>query len=283
MADTISFAPSRRLLLQVIGFGAAGFAVGCSPDIRAADAGAANAVKTALGPFVKIGSDNTVTVILKHIEFGQGVSTGLSTIVAEELDADWSQMRFEHSPANDALYGNIALGGMMGTGGSTAVFNSWEQLRRAGAGARAMLVQAAATKWKVDPSTVSVAGGQVTSGNKKASFGELAEAAAAVTPPDPASLKLKDPSQFKLIGKDKDPSSAYGRLDSVDKVYARAQYALDYHPEGMLTAVLARSPKFGGKVASVDDAAAKAVPGVTDVVQISNGVAVVATNFWAAK
>ncbi|MDP3736174.1 MAG: molybdopterin-dependent oxidoreductase, partial [Hyphomonadaceae bacterium] len=158
-----SFSPSRRLVLQVIGFGTAGFAVGCSP---VASTPAGPVVNTALGPFVRIGSDNTVTVILKHLEMGQGVSTGLTTIVAEELDAAWSQLRFEHSPADNALYGNTAFGGMMGTGGSTAVFNSWDQLRKAGAGARAMLVQAAAAKWKVDPASVTVADGVVSSGNK---------------------------------------------------------------------------------------------------------------------
>ncbi len=276
-----TFIPSRRLVLQVVGFGAAGFAVGCSPAVNTAASGPVT--KSALGPFVKVGSDNTVTVILKHIEFGQGVSTGLTTIVAEEIDAAWSQLRFEHSPADNALYGNTAFGGMMGTGGSTAVFNSWDQLRRAGAAARAMLVSAAATKWKVDPSAVTVADGVVSSGNRKATFGELAADAAAITPPEAEGLKLKDPAAYRFIGRDREPAKAYGRLDSADKVNGKAQYALDYHPEGTLTALLARSPKFGGKVASVDDAAAKAVAGVTDVVQISNGVAVVATNFWAAK
>ncbi|MDP3736196.1 MAG: xanthine dehydrogenase family protein molybdopterin-binding subunit, partial [Hyphomonadaceae bacterium] len=163
------------------------------------------------------------------------------------------------------------------------VFNSWDQLRKAGAGARAMLVQAAAAKWKVDPASVTVADGVVSSGNKKASFGELAAEAAAIAPPGEESLKLKDPASFRFIGKDRQPDAAFGRLDTAGKINGGAQYALDYHPEGALTALLARSPKFGGKVASVDDAAAKMVPGVTDVVQIGNGVAVVATNFWAAK
>ena len=282
MADTASFIPSRRLVLQVIGFGAAGFAVGCSPGGGAATSGPAT--QNVLGPFVKVGSDNTVTVLLKHIEFGQGVSTGLTTIVAEEIDADWQQMRFEHAPADLAKYGNIAFGGLVqGTGGSTAIFNSWDQLRKAGAAARAMLVSAAAAKWKVDPSTVQVANGVVSSGGKKAKFGELAADAAKIAPPDVESLKLKDPSAFRFIGKDRDAAAAYGRLDTMGKVYAKAEYALDYHPEGTLTALIARCPQFGGKVSAVDDAAAKAVPGVTDVVQISNGVAVVATNFWAAK
>ena len=281
MADTATFSPSRRFVLGVVGFGAAGFAVGC--DLRAADAASGPVTQTALGPYVRIGSDNTVTVYLRHIEFGQGVSTGLTTIVAEEIDADWKQMRFEHSPANNALYGNPAFGGMMGTGGSTAIFSSFEQLRAAGASAREMLRQAAATKWKVDPSTVVVAKGEVQSGNNKATFGELAAEAAAITPPDAATLKYKDPSAYAFIGKERDVAAGFGRLDTQDKVHAKAQYALDYHPEGTLTALLARSPKFGGKVASFDATDAKAVAGVTDVVQISNGIAVLATNFWAAK
>lgn len=280
MADIASFSPSRRFVLGVMGLGAAGFAVGC--DVRSADA-AATGDKIALGDYVRVGTDNTVTVYLRHIEFGQGVSTGLTTIVAEEIDADWKQMRFEHSPADNAKYGNPAFGGMMGTGGSTAIFSSWAQLRAAGASAREMLRQAAAAKWGVDASTVTIAKGEVSSGNNKATFGELAADAAKIKPPAADALKYKDPANYAFIGKERDADSAFGRLDTADKVHATAQYALDYHPEGVLTAVLARSPKFGGKVGSVDDAAAKAVAGVTDVVQISNGVAVVATNFWAAK
>ena len=281
MADTVTFSPSRRFVLGVVGFGAAGFAVGC--DMRGADAAAGPVGQNMLGPYVRVGSDNTVTVFLRHLEMGQGVSTGLTTIVAEEIDADWSQMRFEHSPANDALYGNPAFGGMMGTGGSTAIFSSWEQLRAAGASAREMLRQAAAKKWSVDASTVTVAKGEVTSGNNKATFGELAAEASALTPPDPKSLKYKEASAYEFIGKERDPAKSLGRLDTPGKVHATAQYALDYHPEGTLTAVIARSPKFGGKVASFDDTGAKAVAGVTDVVQVPNGVAVVATNFWAAR
>jgi len=281
MADTATFSPSRRLVLTVMGLGAAGFAVGCSVGNTAAAAGPAT--QTALGDYVRIGSDNTITVYLRHIEFGQGVSTGLTTIVAEEIDADWSQMRFEHSPADDAKYGNPAFGGMMGTGGSTAIFSSWAQLRAAGASAREMLRQAAAAKFGVDASGVLLVKGKAEAGGKTATYGELAAEAAKITPPDAATLQYKDASAYEFIGKERDASKGFGRLDSADKVNARAQYALDYHPEGTLTALLARSPKFGGKVASVDDMAAKAIKGVTDVVQISNGVAVVASDFWAAK
>lgn len=281
MADTATFSPSRRLVLTVMGLGAAGFAVGCSVGNTAAAAGPVT--QTALGDYVRIGSDNTITVYLRHIEFGQGVSTGLTTIVAEEIDADWSQMRFEHSPADDAKYGNPVFGGVMGTGGSTAIFSSWEQLRAAGASAREMLRQAAAKKFGVDASEVLLVKGKAEAAGKSATYGELAADAAAISPPDPKSLTYKDASAYEFIGKERDPSKSFGRLDSADKVHAKAQYALDYHPEGTLVALLQRSPKFGGKVASFDDAAARAVKGVTDVIQISNGVAIVATDFWAAK
>jgi isoquinoline 1-oxidoreductase beta subunit len=279
MADTTSFSPSRRLVLQVIGLGAAGFAVGCSPTGGAASG---PVTMTSLGDYVRIGSDNTVTVYLRHIEFGQGVATGLTTIVAEEIDADWKQLRYEHSPADNAKYGNPAFGGMMGTGGSTAIFSSWDQLRAAGASARAMLVQAAAAKWKVDPASVQVAKGVVSSGSNKATFGELAAEAAKITPPDAKTLKYKDPAAYQYIGKERSADQSH-RLDSAEKVAGKAQYAMDYHPEGTLVALVARSPQFGGKPSGVDDARAKAVKGVTDVITISNGVAVVATDFWAAK
>ena len=146
-----------------------------------------------------------------------------------------------------------------------------------------MLRQAAAAKFGVDASDVLLVKGKAEAGGKSATYGELAAEAAKITPPDAARLQYKDATAYEFIGKERDSSKGFGRLDSADKVSARAQYALDYHPEGTLTALLARSPKFGGKVASFDDTAAKAVKGVTDVVQISNGVAVVATDFWAAK
>ena len=281
MADTATFSPSRRFVLAALGIGTAGFAVGC--DLRAADAASGPVSLTSLGDYVRVGSDNTITVYLRHIEFGQGVSTGLTTIVAEEIDADWSQMRFEHSPADNAKYGNPAFGGMMGTGGSTAIFSSWQQLRAAGASAREMLRQAAAKKFGVDAAQVTLAKGKAEAGGKSATYGELAAEAGAITPPDPATLKYKDASAYEFIGKERDAAKSFGRLDTPDKVHAKAAYALDYRPEGTLTALVARSPKFGGKVGSVDDTAAKAVKGVTDVVQISNGVAVIATDFWAAK
>src|SRR6266702_4417243 len=149
--------------------------------------------------FVRIGADNTVTVIVKHLEMGQGTYTGLPTLVADELDADWSQIRVEGAPADASRYNNLFFGQMQGTGGSTALANSYEQMRKAGAAARAMLVAAAAEKWQVPASEIKVSRGVVSSKNRKATFGELA--ADAAKPPVPADVKLKDPEDFVLIGK----------------------------------------------------------------------------------
>jgi isoquinoline 1-oxidoreductase subunit beta len=232
-------------------------------------------------PFVRIDPDNTVTVICKHVEAGQGVWTGLPAVVAEELDASWSQMRAESSPAQVPTYGNFAFGpkgNVQGTGGSTSMANSWDQLRHAGAYARAMLVQAAANRWKVPPSQITVSDGVVAhSSGKQATFGELASAAGRL--PLPKEVKLKDPGQFKLIGGEK----RLPRLDSHSKSTGTQTFAIDVMLPDMMTAVVLRPPRFGAKVQSIDSAAAKAVPGVVDVVEIPRGVAVVGRDMWSAK
>lgn len=232
-------------------------------------------------PFVRIDPDNTVTVICKHVEAGQGVWTGLPAVVAEELDASWDQMRAESSPAKVPTYGNFAFGpkgNVQGTGGSTSMANSWDQLRHAGAYARAMLVQAAANRWKVPASEITVSDGVVAhSSGKKATFGELASAAGKL--PLPQTVKLKDPSQFKLIGREQ----KLPRLDSHSKSTGTQQFAIDVMLPDMMTAVVLRPPRFGAKVQSIDSAAAKAVPGVVDVVEIPRGVAVVGRDTWSAK
>src|SRR5882724_11950001 len=232
-------------------------------------------------PFVRIDPDNTVTVICKHVEAGQGVWTGLPAVVAEELDASWDQMRAESSPAKVPTYGNFAFGpkGMVqGTGGSTSMANSWDQLRHAGAYARAMLVQAAANRWKVPASQITVSDGVVShSSGKKATFGQLAAAAGKLSLP--TEIKLKDPSQFKLIGSEK----KLPRLDSHSKSNGTQQFAIDVMLPDMMTAVVLRPPRFGAKAQAIDSVAAKAIPGVVDIVQIPRGVAVVARDTWAAK
>jgi isoquinoline 1-oxidoreductase beta subunit len=246
-----------------------------------ATARAAGTASTFAMPFVHIAPDSAVTVICKQLEAGQGVWTGLPAIVAEELDASWSQMRVASAPAEVPLYGNLAFdpkGRMQGTGGSTSVANSWMQLRRAGATARAMLVQAAAARWGVPAAEIAVRDGVVShaASKRQASFGELAADASRV--PVPADVSLKDPAQFTLIGRGHLP-----RLDSRDKSTGKERYAIDVMLPGMMTAVVMRPPRFGAKVASFDASAAKKVPGVVDVVEIPRGVAVVGRDFWSAK
>jgi isoquinoline 1-oxidoreductase beta subunit len=267
---------SRRTLLK----GGAGLVLGAyvaRADKMFAQAAAKPQVNIAPNTFLIIKPDNTVTVLCKGIEFGQGPFTGMATLVAEELDADWAQMRADHAPSNPQLYKNLAFG-MQGTGGSTAIANSYIQMRQVGAAARQMLVAAAADAWQVPASEITVENGVIKhASGHEGSFGQFAEKAMAM--PVPTDPKLKDPSQFKLIGKE----GAVKRLDSADKTNGKAFYTLDINEPDMLTVVVARSPKFGGKVASFDATAAKAVAGVVDVKQVSNGVAVYAKGFWPAK
>jgi isoquinoline 1-oxidoreductase beta subunit len=243
---------------------------------------ARRALAAATGPFapnafLRVAADNTVRVIAKHLEMGQGSYTGLATILAEELDADWAQIRVESAPANAQLYNNLAFGAIQGTGGSNAIANSWMQLRQAGATARAMLVAAAATEWNVPAAEVSVDRGVIrhAASQRQASFGELAGKAAAQAAP--AKVALKDPKEFKLIGQ------KLPRVDVPAKSNGTAQFTLDVTFPGMLVAMLQRPPLFGATVKSFDAAPAKAVPGVVEVVQVPRGVAVVGKSFWAAK
>ncbi|NMG45302.1 molybdopterin-dependent oxidoreductase [Aromatoleum toluvorans] len=227
--------------------------------------------------FVRIGTDNRVTVIAKHLEMGQGTYTGLATLVAEELDADWAQVVVEGAPADAKRYNNLLWGPSQGTGGSTAIANSFDQLRQAGASARAMLMQAAAARWKVPAGEIRVKAGVVShaKSGRKASFGELAEAAA--TQPVPQEVRLKDPKDFVLIGRH------VPRKDSVAKTTGRAQFTQDVKLPGMLVAVVAHPPRFGATVRTVDEQAARAVPGVVRIVRIPRGVAVLAHDYWTAK
>jgi isoquinoline 1-oxidoreductase beta subunit len=227
--------------------------------------------------FVRIGTDDTVTVLVKHSEFGQGPLTGLATLVAEELDADWSKVRAEHAPADANLYKNLALGSQ-GTGGSTAIANSYEQMRKAGAAARAMLVEAAAQSWRVPAGEIGVERGVLrhAKSNRQARFGQFAEAAAKL--PVPEEPPLKDPAKFRLIGRE----GAVKKLDVPAKTNGTAQYTIDIREPGMLTVVVAHPRRFGSKVASVDATQALAIPGVVDVKQIPSGVAVYADSTWPA-
>jgi isoquinoline 1-oxidoreductase beta subunit len=227
--------------------------------------------------FLRIGSDNSVTVIAKHVELGQGAYTGIATVAAEELDADWQRVRVESAPADAKRYANLAFGTMQGTGGSSAMANSWMQLREAGAKARAVLVAAAAREWHVPAAELVVDKGVVLhpKTQRRATFGSLVPAARSLPIPD--KVTLKDPRDFKLIGQ-KVP-----RVDVPAKCDGTAQFTLDTVLPGMLVALLRRPPRFGATVQSFDGAAASAMPGVVKVVQVPRGVAVIATSFWAAK
>lgn len=270
---------SRRSLLK----GTGALVIGLSlPTAGRAQSGAAQVFRPggdavfAPNAFVRIAADDSVTVLIKHIEFGQGPFTGLATLVAEELDADWSQMRAEHAPSDPKLYANLAFG-MQGTGGSTAIANSYEQMRRAGATARAMLVQAAATAWKVPAGEISVEKGVLKhASGKQGRFGEFAEAAAKLQAP--AEVKLKNPAQFRLIGQE----GAVKRLDSAGKATGKTEFTIDIRTPEMLTVVVARPPRFGGKVAAFDASETRKVKGVVDVQQLGSGVAVYATGMWPA-
>ncbi len=227
--------------------------------------------------FLRIGADNSVTVIAKHVEMGQGAFTGIATIVAEELDADWTTIRVESAPADAKRYANLAFGTMQGTGGSSAMANSWNQLRDAGGKARAMLVTAAAQEWKVPVTELHVEKGVIhhAASKRQATFGSLVGKAAKLPVPD--TVTLKDPKDFELIG------HPLPRVDVPSKVDGTAQFTLDVAMPGLLVALLKRPPLFGGTVKSFDATAAMALPGVVKVVQVPAGVAVVARNFWAAK
>jgi len=225
--------------------------------------------------FLKIGADNSVTLISKHFEMGQGVTTGMATLVAEELGADWSTVRFEFAPNNPKLYNNLAFGPIMATGGTTSMAESWEQMRKVRAAARMMFVAAAAAKWNVPGAEIKVENGVINhAGGRHATFGELV--AEAMRVPVPGSVTLKQPKDWKLIG------TRVPRLDSVQKTTGAGVFAFDVRRPGTLTAIVKRSDLFGAKVASFDATEAKKVDGVVDVVQISSGVAVVGIDTWPA-
>lgn len=271
--------PSRRQFLKASAAAGAGLVIGFTFASGHKLARAATPAEGGFAPnaFVRIAPDNTVTVLIKHIEFGQGTFTGLTTLVAEELDADWSQMRAEHAPADATRYNNLSWGPVQGTGGSSSIANSYDQLRRAGALARALLVQAAAKAWGVPAGEISVAHGVVmhSASGRQLRFGDLADRAAALEPP--AEVMLKDPKNFTLIGQ------TAPRLDSRAKTRGEAEYTIDKTLPGLLTAVIARPPAFGAQLAAFDDSAARAVKGVVDVVRVPQGVAVLGQGFWAAK
>ncbi len=265
---------SRRSFLRTSLVSGAGLVIAFYVPPRSR-AGAAPPKKAPPTPnaFVRIGSDDSVTVLLAHSEMGQGIWTTLAMLVAEELECDWSKVRVEHAPAAP-VYAHTAFGMQM-TGGSTTTWSEFDRYRTVGAMARDMLVRAAAQRWKVDPIRLRTENGHVHNGAEKLSYGELAESAEKLSPP--ARVKLKDPGRWKLIGK------PMRRLDSPEKITGAAQFGMDVMFPGLRTSLVARAPVFGGNVKSFDAANARSVPGVEQVVQVPSGIAVVATNFWSAK
>jgi isoquinoline 1-oxidoreductase beta subunit len=280
----------RRFLVRSLGLGAGLtlglYLPGCSreqepaaPEAGPGMAGGEVVAETPFEPnaFVHIGTDDRVTVIAKHLEMGQGTYTGLATLVAEELDAAWDQVQVEGAPADAERYNNLFWGKLQGTGGSTAIANSYEQMRRAGAVARHMLVEAAAALWSVPADEIQVRDGLVSheASGYQARFGELASLAA--QQPVPEEVFLKEAEEFRLIG------TRLPRKDSPEKCNGSAIFTQDLKLPGMLTALVAHPPRFGARLKGFDAEAARKVKGVVQVVEIPAGVAVLARDFWSAK
>ena len=267
--------PSRRTFLKVATAAGGGLMIG--GVVPSSDA-AAQVSGSFFEPnvWIKIGTDDSVRIMLTMIEMGQGVMTSMPMLVAEDLDFDWTKIKTEWAPA-DSKYGNPNFGGQQLTAGSNSVRGMWKLMREAGATARLMLVTAAAQTWSVPESSLTTDKGDVIhqASGRRLKYGALVERAARL--PVPAVPPLKDPKQFKVLGQ------AVPRLDVPEKVNGTAQFGIDVKLPGLLTARVVRSPVFGGKVASFNADKAKAVPGVRHVVQVTNGVAVVADNYWAAS
>jgi isoquinoline 1-oxidoreductase beta subunit len=226
--------------------------------------------------FIRIDTDGAVRLVMPSVEMGQGIYTGISMMLAEELGVDLGQVKVEHSPPNEQLYGNPYIGGQI-TGGSTSTRGQYQVLREAGAVARTLLVSAAAERWHVDPATCTVAHGVVShaGSGRKLAFGALAKSAGAL--PVPAKVTLKEPRDFTIIGK------PLRRVDSMDKTRGATQFGIDVRVPGMKVATVRACPTFGGRLVGVDERRTRAIPGVIDVIRLENAVAVVGEHFWAAK
>ncbi len=267
---------SRRQFLSASAALGGGLLIGFTtrPSIRNAE-GAAGATFTP-NAFIRIGSDGQIVLTMPYVEMGQGTYTSIPMLIAEELEVDLKQVRLEHAPPNEKLYANPLLG-VQATGNSNAIRGSWKPLREAGATARTMLVSAAAKRWNVEPASCRAQRGEVRHAptGRRLKYGELAGEAARM--PVPEGVVLKRAVDFKLIG------TPAKRLDTPSKVNGTAVYGIDVRPPGVKIATLAQSPVFGGRVKSVDDAKAKAVKGVRQIVRLDDAVAVVADHMGAAK
>jgi len=262
----------RRTFLKISAAAGGGLLIGVHLPLAGDDTVAGEFVPNA---WVRIGSDDVVTLQVANSEMGQGVYTAIPMLLAEELECDWSRIQVEMAPADKAYINPIM--GMQATGGSTAIRGFFMPLRQAGAAARELLIRAAARHWNVKEDECRAENGMVlhAASERRVRYGQLAAAAAKL--PAPGEAFLKDPAEFKLLGK------PMPRLDSPAKVNGTAVFGVDVKLPGLLTAVVARCPVFGGKLKSFNDAKAKAVPGVRSVIQIHSGVAIVADSFWAAK
>src|ERR1700704_2247233 len=271
---------SRRRFLSVSAAVGGGLLIGftAAPSIGVADA-AQSVASPPFTPnaFIRIGVDGQVVMTMPYVEMGQGTYTSIPMLIAEELEVDLTQVRLDHAPPDEKLYGNPLLGGIQATGNSTAIRAAWQPLRQAGAIARTMLVIAAAQRWKVDPSECHAEHGEVLhqASARRVKYGDLAADAARISVPE--NVPLKQAKDFTLIG------TPAKRLDAPAKVNGTAVYGIDVRPPGLKIATLAQSPVFGGRVKSVDDAAAKAVKGVRQIVRLDDAVAVVADHMGAAK
>ena len=268
---------SRRRLLQAGAAAGGGLMLSLNLPFASGNAEAAHAEGFSPNAFIRIDGGGRVILTMPYVEMGQGTYTSIPMLIAEELEVDLTQVRLEHAPPNEKLYGNPLLGGVQGTGGSTTIRAVWKPMRQAGAIARTMLVAAAAKRWNVDPASCHTRSGEVLHAptGRSAKYGDLA--ADAVRMPVPESVALKRPENFKLIG------TPAKRLDTPAKVNGTAVYGIDVRPPGVKIATLAQSPVFGGRVKSVDDRAAKAIKGVRQIVRLDDAVDVVADHMGAAK
>jgi isoquinoline 1-oxidoreductase subunit beta len=266
---------SRRGFLQTGAVAGGGLLLSLSLPFASREAEAADSFTP--NAFIRIGSDGSIVLTMPYVEMGQGTYTSIPMLIAEELEVDLGQVQLEHAPPNEKLYGNPLLAGVQATGNSNAIRAAWQPLRQAGAIARTMLVSAAAKRWNVDPATCRTQSGEVlhTPTSKRIKYGELAADAARV--PVPENVVLKRPEEFKLIG------TPAKRLDTPAKINGTAIYGIDVRPQGVKIATLAQSPVFGGRVKRMDDAAAKAVKGVRQIVRLDDAIAVVADHMGAAK